>query len=194
MLPLIGMICRYFRLRTHHRIKRDLPAQFLRHFFAVLIFQQLTGAATFSEIFTTDFAGEALFFSHMGEMNAAMARRDRKIPLVARPEPITRTRDRQLALLTSLEPGEATFCALVIDYNASDNYKIIMAHGEIEDFGPLPQLCVPHFKFRPDAPVRGFLTRYVELGGPHHNAVCFGDAAARLTAFADAAGLDIEEI
>ena len=45
-----------------------------------------------------------------------------------------------------------------------------------------------------DAPVRGFLTRYVELGGPHHNAVCFGDAAARLTAFADAAGLDIEEI
>ncbi|MBQ6158940.1 MAG: hypothetical protein IJJ20_08035 [Thermoguttaceae bacterium] len=158
------------------------------------IFQQLTGAATFSEIFTTDYGGEALFFSHMGEMNAAMARRDRKIPLVARPEPITRTRDRQLALLTSLEPGEATFCALVIDYNASDNYKIIMAHGEIEDFGPLPQLCVPHFKFRPDAPVRGFLSRYVELGGPHHNAVCFGDAAAKLQAFADAAGLDIEEI
>ena len=158
------------------------------------IFQQLTGAATFSEIFTTDFAGEALFFSHMGEMNAAMARRDRKIPMVARPEPITRTRDRQLALLTSLEPGEATFCALVVDYNATDNYKIITAHGEVEDFGPLPQLAVPHFKFRPDIPVRDFLTRYVELGGPHHNAVCFGDALRKLEAFAEAAGLDIEEI
>ena len=158
------------------------------------IFQQLTGAATFSEIFTTDFAGEALFFSHMGEMNAAMARRDRKIPMVARPEPITRTRDRQLALLTSLEPGEATFCALVVDYNATDNYKIITAHGEVEDFGPLPQLAVPHFKFRPDMPVRDFLTRYVELGGPHHNAVCFGDALRKLEAFAEAAGLDIEEI
>lgn len=158
------------------------------------IFQQLTGAATFSEIFTIDFAGEALFFSHMGEMNAAMARRDRKIPLAARPEPITRTKDRQLALLTSLEPGEATFCALTIDYDASDNYKIIMAHGTIEDFGPLPQLAVPHFKFRPDASVRDFLARYVELGGPHHNAVCFGDASEKLRAFADAAGLDIEEI
>ena len=158
------------------------------------IFQQLTGAASFSEIFTTDYAGEALFFSHMGEMNAAMARKDRKIPLVARPEPITRTRDRQLALVTSLEKGEATFCALTIDYNAGDNYKIITAHGEIEDFGPLPQLAVPHFKFRPDLPVREFLNRYVELGGPHHNAVCFGDASDILRAFAEAADLDLEEI
>lgn len=158
------------------------------------IFQQLTGAATFSEIFTTDFAGESLFFSHMGEMNAAMARTDRKIPLVARPAPITRTKDRQLALVTSLEPGEATFCALTIDYNASDSYKIIMARGLIEDFGPLPQLAVPHFKFRPDLPVRDFLTRYVELGGPHHNAVCFGDATEKLRAFAEAADLDVEEI
>lgn len=158
------------------------------------IFQQLTGAATFSEVFTIDFAGEALFFSHMGEMNAAMARKDRKIPLVARPAPITRTRDRQLALDISLEPGEATFCALTIDYGAENGYKIIMAHGETEDFGPLPQLAVPHFKFRPDCPVRRFLSRYVELGGPHHNAVCFGDVSDKITAFANAAGLEVDEI
>ncbi len=158
------------------------------------VFNQLTGAATFSEIFTIDFAGEALFFSHMGEMNVAMARKDRKVPLVGRLSPITRTKDRQLSLVTSLEPKEATFCALTVDYNATDNYKIIMAHGQIEDFGPLPQLDVPHFKFKPDVPVREFLSSYVELGGPHHNAVCFGDVADQLQAFADAAGLDIEEI
>ena len=36
-----------------------------------------------------------------------MARRDRKIPLVARPAPITRTRGRQLALVTCFEPGQS---------------------------------------------------------------------------------------
>ena len=46
--------------------------------------------------------------SHMGEANVAMARTDRKVPLVARPAPITRTRGRQLALVTSFEPGPAT--------------------------------------------------------------------------------------
>ena len=44
----------------------------------------------------------------------AMARRDRKVPLVARPTPITRTRDRQLVLVTSFEPSPATFAALTL--------------------------------------------------------------------------------
>ena len=52
--------------------------------------------------------------SHMGEANVAMARRDRPMPLVARPTPITRTRGRQLALVTSFEPGPATLCALTL--------------------------------------------------------------------------------
>ena len=44
--------------------------------------------ASFSEIFTIDFAGNGLLLSHMGEANAAMARKDRPVPLLARPEPI----------------------------------------------------------------------------------------------------------
>ena len=40
---------------------------------ATAFFNWLQTPASFSEIFTTDFAGDALFMSHMGEANVAMA-------------------------------------------------------------------------------------------------------------------------
>ncbi len=134
--------------------------------------------ASFTEIFTIDFAGNGLFMSHMGEANVAMARCDRKVPLVARPTPITRTRDRQLALVTSFEPGPATLMALTL--GPAGRWRIITTPATILDYGPLPDFCVPHFKLRPAGKVRAFLTAYATAGGPHHNAVCFGDARRRL--------------
>lgn len=148
--------------------------------------------ATFSEIFTIDFAGGSLFLSHMGEANVGMARRDRRVPLVARPTPITRTRDRQLALVTSLEPGPATFAALTL--GPGHRWRLIATPVTVEDFGPLPGFCVPHFKIRPAAGVRDFLTAYANVGGPHHNAVCFGDARARLRLAAGMLDADYVEL
>ncbi len=134
--------------------------------------------ASFSEMFTIDFAGGSLFLSHMGEANVGMARRDRRVPLVARPTPITRTRDRQLALVTSFAPGPATLIALTPGPGL--RWRLIAAPVTVEDFGPLPGFCVPHFKLRPAGDVRDFLTAYAKAGGPHHNVVCFGDARRRL--------------
>ena len=51
---------------------------------ATAFFSWLNPPASFSEMFTIDFAGDSLFMSHMGEANVRMARRDRKVPLVAR--------------------------------------------------------------------------------------------------------------
>jgi L-arabinose isomerase len=141
-------------------------------------FNWLQPPATFSEIFTIDFGGQSVLMSHMGEANVAMARRDRRVPLVARPTPITRTRDRQLALVTSLAPGPATFGALTL--GPGNRWRLLAAPVTIDDFGPLPSLCVPHFKIRPAGEVRQFLTRYAACGGPHHNVVCLGDARRRL--------------
>jgi L-arabinose isomerase len=161
----------------------------------------LNPPASFSEIFTMDFAGNSLFMSHMGEANVAMARRDRKVPLVARPTPITRTRDRQLALVVSFEPGPATFFALTlgrhvgqVDNLSHSQWRLIAAPVTIEDFGPLPELCVPHFKIKPACDVRDFLTAYAKSGGPHHNAVCFGDARRRLQMAAQMIGADYCEV
>ncbi len=148
--------------------------------------------ASFSEMFTIDFQGQSLFMSHMGEANVAMARRDRRVPLVARPTPITRTRDRQLALVTCLEPGDATLAALTL--GPGSRWRWIVSRVTIEDFGPLPDFCVPHFKMRPSAPVAEFLTRYARAGGPHHNAVCWGDARRKLRMAADLCAAEYCEV
>jgi L-arabinose isomerase len=152
----------------------------------------LSPPASFSEVFTIDFAGNALFMSHMGEANVLMARRDRKVPLVARPTPITRTQDQQLALVTSFEPGPATFMALTI--GAGGGFRLIAAPVTIEPYGPLPSLCVPHFKIKPQHDVRAFLTGYALAGGPHHNAVCFGDARRKLRMAAEMLGANYHEL
>lgn len=159
---------------------------------ATAFFNWLNPPATFSEIFTIDFAGDALFMSHMGEANVGMARADRKVPLVARPAPITRTRDRQLALVSSLEPGPATFAALAA--GPGGKWRIITAAANIEDYGPLPGFCVPHFKLRPLSGVERFLTDYANAGGPHHNAVCFGDARRKCQMAAKLIAADYIEI
>ncbi len=152
----------------------------------------LNPPATFSEVFTIDFEGNSVFLSHMGEANVAMARRDRKTPLVARPTPITRTRDRQLALVTTLEPGPATLAALTL--GPGSKWRLIATSVEILEYGPLPDFCVPHFKLKPRTDVRDFLTAYANAGGPHHNAVCFGDARRRLRFAAGLLGADYVEI
>jgi L-arabinose isomerase len=148
--------------------------------------------ASFSEMFTIDFAGDSLFMSHMGEANVAMARRDRKVALVARPTPITRTRDRQLALVTSFEPGPATLAALTL--GPANRWRLIASRLSIEDYGPLASLCMPHFKLKPATGARRFLTAYAQAGGPHHNAVCFGDARRRLAMAAEMIDADYCEI
>ena len=160
---------------------------------ATAFFNWLQPPASFTEIFTIDFAGDSLFLSHMGEANTAMARRDRKIPLVGRSAPITRTRGRQLALVTSFEPGPATIAALAL--GPQGKWRLIAATAALEDYGPLPGFCVPHSKLKPSSgDVRQFLTAYATAGGPHHNAIFFGDARPRLRFAAELLGADYCEI
>jgi len=138
----------------------------------------LAPPASFTEIFTIDFAGNSVLVSHMGEANVAMARKGRKVALVARQSPITRTQKGQLALVTVFDPGPATLMALTLGPNG--RWRIIAAPVTIVDFGPLPTLQVPHCKLSPAGDVRDFLTAYATSGGPHHSALCFGDATRRL--------------
>jgi L-arabinose isomerase len=156
------------------------------------LFNWLNPPASFSEMFTVDFAGNSLFMSHMGEANVAMARRDCRVPLVARPTPITRTRGRQLVLVTSFAPGPATLMALTL--GPESRWRIIACAAAIEDYGPLSSLCVPHFKLRVAGDVRALLSAYARAGGPHHNAVCFGDARPRLRMVADLMGAEYYEV
>jgi L-arabinose isomerase len=155
---------------------------------------QLQSPASFAEIFTTDFAGNGLFMSHMGEANVAMARRDRPVSLVARPEPIVATTGRQLALVTCLEPGPVTLAALTVGPNG--RWRWICSSMEVCDWGPLETMCVPHFKISPRAgvDVRGWLTDYATAGGPHHLALSAGDARHRIELTCRLLDIDYVEI
>jgi len=157
---------------------------------ATRLFYHLSPLVSFSEIFTTDYRGNALFFSHMGEANAAMARKDQKIPLVARSSPITKTLHRQLALVTVFEPGPATFVALV---QGKNRWKMIVAFVRIEDFSPITSLGVPHSKVKV-GDVRRFLTDYAKEGGTHHNAIGFGDLRSKLRYLAQMLDTDYVDI
>ena len=156
------------------------------------LLNRLRPPATFCEIFTIDFRGNSLFMSHMGEANVDMARKDRKVRLAARPTPITRTRGRQLALVTSIEPGPATLCALTL--GPRGRWRLVTAAVKVLDFGPLDDMPVPHFKISPNGDVRDFLTAYAKAGGPHHSALCFGDARPRLKIAADLMGAGYCEV
>ena len=145
----------------------------------------LNPPASFTEIFTIDFGGNAVVMSHMGEANVAMARRDRKVRLSARPGPITRTLAGQLSLAIGFEPGPATLCALTL--GSESRWRFVASAVSILDFPAVAALPSPTCKIAPaSGNVRDFLTRYARAGGPHHSAICFGDARARLK---NAAGL-----
>jgi L-arabinose isomerase len=64
----------------------------------------------------------------------------------------------------------------------------------ILDFGPLGSLPTPHFKMAPGRDVRDFLTAYAMAGGPHHSAVCLGDARPRLRVAAQLLDADYCEV
>lgn len=146
----------------------------------------------FSEIFTIDFAGNALLLSHMGESNVAMARQDRPVRMVRRPAPIVPIRRRQLALVCSYEPGPATLSTLTL--SADQRWRIIASPVTVEDFGPLDHLAVPHSKVCPVGDVRDFLNGYALAGGPHHLALCFGDARRKLKLAAYYLGAEYVEV
>ena len=148
--------------------------------------------ASFTEVFTIDFGGNSVLMSHMGEANVAMARSDRKVRMAARSTPITRTQGRQLALVTAFEPGPVTLFALTLGPAA--RWRLITSPMTVADFGPLDSMQAPHFKLMPGGDVRDFLTAYAKAGGPHHNAVCFGDARGRLKMAAQLLDADYCEV
>jgi L-arabinose isomerase len=157
------------------------------------LLNQLREPATFSEVFTIDFAGNSLLMSHMGEANVAMAPEGRKVRLVARPQPITRTRGRQLALVTTLRPGPATLAALTL--GPAGRWRIVASRVRVLDFGDLREMAVPHFKIAAEhGDIRDWLTQYALCGGPHHNAICFDDCLPRVRAAARLLGADFFEI
>jgi L-arabinose isomerase len=158
----------------------------------VSLMQQLGGEANFTEIFSVDYGGEALFMSHMGEGNWRLARKDSSIQIRSDPFDIGALRVDPVSLVFSLKPGSAT----LLNITTGPNGKIqwIVTEGEVVDSPALPNLTLVHNRFKPEMPVREFLRIYSELGGSHHLALAYGNWKGNLAKLARLMNVEFYEI
>lgn len=138
------------------------------------------GATTFTEIFCADWAGQALFLSHMGEINSAETA---ATPVLRELEFRFTPTLNPATLACAPRPGAGTFVNLAP--GPDDTFRLITAPVEVLPDGTHPDL--KHWVrgwIRPAAPLPRFLEEFSHLGGTHHSALMFGDHVAALTAFA----------
>ena len=153
---------------------------------------ELAGAANFTEMFSMDFGGNAALMMHMGEGNWRMARRDEPIHLMRSTLGLVDLRVAPLLLAFSLQPGEATLLSLTT--LADGRLKFVVAEGAVADFGYVPDLGRPHYKFRPDGDLADFLTRFSLEGGSHHQALAYGRWAGTLEKLARLLGIEYAKV
>jgi len=127
--------------------------------------RQLCGIATFTEIYTIDYATNAMVMTHMQECNPAMARDDRKVRLVRKPFWAPGVED-YVGMHFTLQPGPVTLTA--ITPNADGRFTYVCREACIRDMAPFPEYDAPHWIAELGEPVGDFLTRYGLAGGPHH--------------------------
>jgi len=144
------------------------------------------GKATFCEVFCPDWRGNALFLSHMGEIN----------PEVAASKPVLREKDYPFSpalnpafLACGVAPGPAVFVNLAPGPN--DAFELIVAPVEVlaeTRLNPNLEEWVRAW-IRPRRGIAEFLEAYSRLGGTHHSALVLGERVEAVRTFGLFAGL-----
>jgi L-arabinose isomerase len=144
----------------------------------------------FTEMYAMDFPLDAVLQSHMGEGNWKIARKDRPVRLIDRPLGIGGL-DNPPTVLFQATPGPATLVSLVPV--VGEQYRLVVAQGEILDTDELPNVEMPYFMLRPEKGVRECLNAWLRNGGTHHQVLHLGDTRPRWRAFCDLAGIEYAE-
>jgi len=149
------------------------------------------GEVTFTEMFCPDWEGDAVFMSHMGECNPALAAMR---PVLVEKDYLFGDVEHPAIAMFPLRPGAATLVNLAP--GPADRLHIIGARVRILDRWSRESFPdVPHFWVQPvDGGVRDFLRRYSECGGTHHLALVVGDHMEALRRMAEMLGLDFESV
>jgi L-arabinose isomerase len=145
------------------------------------------GRTTFTEIFCPDWEGDALFLSHMGEINPAVASETPR--LIEKDFPFTPAQNPAI-LTCPLQQGPAVLVNLAP--GPEDSFGLIVAPVEIlEDTTVEAMKDAVRGWIRPELPIELFLEEYSVNGGTHHSALVLGDQASAIVAFGAMAGLDV---
>ena len=144
------------------------------------------GQTTFTEIFCPDWKGNALFLSHMGEINPEVAAA--RPVLLEKPFPYTEALNPAY-LACALQSGPAVLVNLA---PAADGaFRLIVAPVQMLDDSPA-EAMQPMIRgwLRPNQSVAQFLEAYSRCGGTHHSALVYSRKAEALRAFSEFAGME----
>lgn len=149
------------------------------------------GEVTFTEMFCPDWTGNALFMSHMGECNPALA--------ACRPKLVEKEYAfgdvlSPLVAMFPLRMGPATLVNLAP--GPADRFDLIASRVRILDrYLPDHFPDMPHFWVEPmETGLPEFLRRYSECGGTHHLALVMGDEIEAMGQMARMLGLKFRQI
>lgn len=125
---------------------------------------------TFTEMFCPDWAGHAVFLSHMGEFNYRVA--DGKPRLTTLAFPYTDAPDPAVAY-GSLKAGDVVLANLAP--LGELGYRLTLVPGHIRKVAPHNKLVsLVNGFFVPDTPLTDFLEQFSLRGATHHSALVYG--------------------
>lgn len=160
---------------------------------AALVGALLQGSAdvTFTEMFCPDWAGNAIFMSHMGECNPALAAARPR--LVEKDYAFSNAGNPAVALFP-LRAGPATLVNIAPGpghtFTLIGSRVRVLERGLQEGFPDVPHFWVQSL----DSDLRDFLRCYSECGGTHHLALLLSDEIEAVRLMAHMLGLDFERI
>jgi len=145
---------------------------------------------TFTEMFCPDWQGNAVFLSHMGEINPAVLKerprlceKEFRFGGAKNPAVITGAMREGPAVLVNLAPGpDDTFGLLVVPCEVLEDTR----HEQMRD------AIRGWVRFSLD--LEDLLESYSRHGGTHHSALVWGDQADAMMAFGKFMGLDVRRL
>ena len=139
---------------------------------------------TFAEMFCPDWAHGAVFLSHMGEFNYAIAK-DKPV-MLEKDFPFTDAENPTAAYQT-MKGGRAVFLNLAPFGNG--RYSLILAPGQMLHVeGENNMNTMTNGWFKPDVQLERFLERFSQAGATHHGVLVYGDVLEELIPLADRLG------
>lgn len=128
---------------------------------------------TFTEMFCPDWSGEAVFLSHMGELNYRIADGRPRLERLAFPYTDS---GEALVGYASYRPGEAVLANLAPFGNG--RYRLTIAPGRVRQTAADNALSsLVNGWFLPQTGLSGFLEEFSRGGGTHHSALVYGAGA-----------------
>ncbi len=159
---------------------------------AVKLMHWLSGEASFTEMFTMDFAGDSLLMSHMGESNPGLAREGCRVQLVRSTLELAETQVVPILPRFSLKPGRVTLVNLTA--SAKGGLKMIVTEGDVLDLPTLDGVMTPHYRFHPGRALSSFLTELAREGSSHHFALAYGSWSSQMEKVAEILGIEFSAV